>query len=187
MHYHKTIFSWKITPNWREIKCKQHQYSFLTWLIRFLIWTWLTWRHKHELYLMYFCFSLHFTFPTFVCRFVYKPDMIHLSNCRFFVIYFLFFFFLHLIIVYHLNYLLIVSLFTQNIFTCFSLIKTNYYVNLILIHVLTLWHEEPRNFIISAIPMRAHHHCPRIKKKPQSNACASPRVGNIQSVFMADR
>lgn len=42
---------------------------------------------------MYFCFSLHFTFPTFVCRFVYKPDMIHLSNCRFFVIYFLFFFF----------------------------------------------------------------------------------------------
>lgn len=65
---------------------------------------------------MYFCFSLHFTFPTFVCRFVYKPDMIHLSNCRFFVIYFLFFFFLHLIIVYHLNYLLIVSLFTQNIF-----------------------------------------------------------------------
>lgn len=66
---------------------------------------------------MYFCFSLHFTFPTFVCRIVYKPDMIHLSNCRFFVIYFLFlFFFLHLIIVYHLNYLLIVSLFTQNIF-----------------------------------------------------------------------
>lgn len=65
---------------------------------------------------MYFCFSLHFTFPTFVCRFVYKPDMIHLSNCRFFVIYFLFYFFLHLIIVYHLNYLLIVSLFTQNIF-----------------------------------------------------------------------
>lgn len=65
---------------------------------------------------MYFCFSLHFTFTTFVCRFVYKPDMIHLSNCRFFVIYFLFFFFLHLIIVYHLNYLLIVSLFTQNIF-----------------------------------------------------------------------
>lgn len=66
---------------------------------------------------MYFCFSLHFTFPTFVCRIVYKPDMIHLSNCRFFVIYFLFFYFLlHLIIVYHLNYLLIVSLFTQNIF-----------------------------------------------------------------------
>lgn len=108
---------------------------------------------------MYFCFSLHFTFPTFVCRIVYKPDMIHLSNCRFFVIYFLFlFFFLHLIIVYHLNYLLIVSLFTQNIF-----------------HLLFInQHKLLRKFDINTCTYIMTRRTKKFHYFRHSDACASP-------------
>lgn len=108
---------------------------------------------------MYFCFSLHFTFLTFVCRIVYKPDMIHLSNCRFFVIYFLFlFFFLHLIIVYHLNYLLIVSLFTQNIF-----------------HLLFInQHKLLRKFDINTCTYIMTRRTKKFHYFRHSDACASP-------------
>lgn len=109
---------------------------------------------------MYFCFSLHFTFLTFVCRIVYKPDMIHLSNCRFFVIYFLFLFlfFLHLIIVYHLNYLLIVSLFTQNIF-----------------HLLFInQHKLLRKFDINTCTYIMTRRTKKFHYFRHSDACASP-------------
>lgn len=136
---------------------------------------------------MYFCFSLHFTFPTFVCRFVYKPDMIHLSNCRFFVIYFLFFFF------FTFNHCVSFKLFVNRLpfytkhfhllFINQNKLLRKFDINTCT-YIMTRRTKKFHYFRHSdacASPLSAH------KKNPQSNACASPRVGNIQSVFMADR